>query len=180
MDSDNLTAVVIPLPEPRLEHAETGFDKVVGDTCFAGAGRAPDAGLITEHWLDCMADELSEQAWLELDLTSRLPAGLLSALLNEVRILERTEAMSRAGIGRGADLLKDRSVRRDKISWLDGYTEPQARLFAFFDQLMAGLNQRLFLGLKRYEAHYATYQPGDFYKRHLDSFRGALPGSSVW
>jgi SM-20-related protein len=70
------------------------------------------------------------------------------------------------------DLVQDRRVRRDKIAWLDGVTEPQNLLFQTFGTLMVGLNQRLYLGLKRFEAHYATYHPGDFYKRHVDSFRG--------
>ena len=31
----------------------------------------------------------------------------------------------------------------------------------------------LFLGLFSYEAHYAVYEPGGFYARHLDAFKGA-------
>src|SRR5690554_3028672 len=173
MDSDSQSAVVIPLPEPRLEQGQGHLEQVVGEAPLTGlASSNRHVDLIEPLWLDQLADGLSDHAWLELDLVNRLPAGLLPALLNEVCILDRTEAMNRAGIGRGADLVKDRSVRRDKIAWLEGFTEPQARLFDFLDQLMAGLNQRLFLGLKRYEAHYATYQAGDFYKCHLDSFRG--------
>lgn len=173
MDSDSQSAVVIPLPEPRLEQGQGHFEQVVGEAPLAGiASSAQCVYLIEPQWLDQLADGLSDHAWLELDLIEHLPEGLLPALLNEVRILDRTEAMNRAGIGRGADLVRDRSVRRDKIAWLEGFTEPQARLFEFLDQLMAGLNQRLFLGLKRYEAHYATYQAGDFYKCHLDSFSG--------
>lgn len=131
-----------------------------------------DSELADDQWLDQLADGLAEHAWMELDLSPRLPLGLLEALRNEVSLLDRTAAMKRAGIGRGSDLARDRSVRRDKISWLDGDSEPQIALFEFLDRLRVGLNQRLFLGLKRYEAHYATYHPGDFYKRHLDSFQG--------
>ena len=60
-------------------------------------------------------------------------------------------------MGRGQDLLQDRSVRRDKIAWLQGVTPVQAALFEFFESVRLGLNERLFLGLKRFEAHYATY-----------------------
>ncbi len=123
-------------------------------------------------WLDALADHLSEHAWMELELAARMPPGLLDALRNEVTALHNADAMRRAGVGRGDELIKDRSVRRDQIAWLEGVTEPQASLFRFLDELMVGLSRRMFLGLKRYEAHYATYQPGDFYKRHLDSFRG--------
>ncbi|MED5466435.1 MAG: 2OG-Fe(II) oxygenase, partial [Pseudomonadota bacterium] len=170
MESENPVAVVLPMPEPLLEQSAGQLDKVAGDIIGA-AGRC-DSLLVSDGWLDELADSLSEKAWIELDLLGHLPVGLIAALRNEVEILDRTEAMGRAGIGRGADLTRDRSVRRDKIAWLDGYTAAQSELFRFFDALRVGLNQRLFLGLKRYEAHYATYQPGDFYKRHLDSFRG--------
>ncbi|WP_375192897.1 2OG-Fe(II) oxygenase [Marinobacter sp.] len=109
---------------------------------------------------------------MSLDVRDMLGSDLLAALKQEVQILDRTDAMQKAGIGRGNDLVRDRSVRRDRIAWLQGITAPQAALFEFYEGIRAGLNQRLFLGLKRFETHYATYHPGDFYKRHLDSFQG--------
>ena len=127
---------------------------------------------VSESWLDELAEGLSEQGWMDLDVSARLGSSLLAALLREVQTLDRTNAMKKAGIGRGHDLVRDRSVRRDKIAWLQGYTQPQALLFEFFESVRRGLNQRLFLGLKRFETHYATFHPGDFYKQHLDSFRG--------
>lgn len=170
MATDNLGTVVVPLPTPELHQAGC-LDLLAGDGVPITAP-ARSSFLAEDAWLDELADTLSEQGWLEVDLEGRLPEGLLSALQREVSTLNNTDAMDRAGVGRGADLVQDHRVRRDKIAWLDGVTEPQGLLFLVFDTLMAGLNQRLFLGLKRYEAHYATYQPGDFYKRHVDSFRG--------
>ncbi len=127
---------------------------------------------ISDQWLDELADGLTENGWMNQDVACRLGTDLLRGLRNEVQILDRTEALRRAGVGRGADLLRDRSVRRDKIAWLQGMTPVQAELFAFFESVRIGLNQRLFLGLKRFEAHYATYHEGDFYRRHVDSFQG--------
>lgn len=172
MDAENAGAVVVPLPEPRLEPAAGLLDRLVGDELAVASVGDAVADLIDDAWLDELADGLAGPAWVEMDLSARLPVGLIDALRHEVEILHKTEAMKRAGVGRGADLVKDRSIRRDKIAWLAGFSAPQAELFGFFDRLREGLNQRLFLGLKRYEAHYATYQPGDFYKNHLDSFRG--------
>ncbi|AOY90157.1 2OG-Fe(II) oxygenase [Marinobacter salinus] len=125
-----------------------------------------------EQWLDTLADGLSEHGWMALDGREWVGMELLRALAAEVDILNRTDAMKKAGIGRGADLVRDRSVRRDRIAWLQGATPPQAALFKVLDRLREELNRRLFLGLKRFEAHYATYQSGDFYKKHLDSFQG--------
>lgn len=135
---------------------------------------APAEGLEgrAERWLDDLAEGLTEYGWMSLDVRDLLGSDLLAALKQEVQILDRTDAMQKAGIGRGNDLVRDRSVRRDRIAWLQGITAPQAALFEFVECIRAGLNQRLFLGLKRFETHYATYHPGDFYKRHLDSFQG--------
>ncbi len=172
MHSDTDQAIIIPFPDPVLERSIDQLEQVAGDELISTVTGADVQPAIDDCWLGELADGLSESAWMELDLTPRLPAGLLAALRNEVAILDKTEAMSRAGIGRGTDLVKDRSVRRDKIGWIDGYSEPQRLLFECLEQIREGLNRRLYLGLKRFEAHYATYHPGDFYKRHLDSFRG--------
>ncbi|PXX91995.1 2OG-Fe(II) oxygenase [Marinobacter vulgaris] len=128
--------------------------------------------LVSDQWLDELADGLTEHGWMSQDVSVRLGADLLAGLHNEVQILDRSAALRKAGVGRGADLLRDRSVRRDKIAWLQGETPVQAELSAFFESVRLGLNQRLFLGLKRFEAHYATYHAGDFYRRHVDSFQG--------
>ncbi len=127
---------------------------------------------ISDIWLDELANGLAEHGWLATDISGRLGGGLLDALAAEAGMLDRTHAMKRAGVGRGRSLVRDSSIRRDRIAWLLGDSAPQAALFDFFETIRRGLNQRLFLGLRRFEAHYATYQPGDFYRKHLDSFRG--------
>lgn len=128
--------------------------------------------VVNDTWLDELALGLSERGWMVQDVRSRLGKPLLAALRQEVETLDHEDALKKAGIGRGNDLVRDRSVRRDKIAWLQGLTAPQAALFRFFEDVRQGLNQRLFLGLKRFETHYATYHSGDFYKKHLDSFQG--------
>ncbi len=167
---DNSTVTPVRNPLSRTESPElavvAGSDITVVDTGQARVADVPD------DWLDQLADGLSEHGWMSLDVRDRLGPVLLAALHDEVAILYRTDAMKAAGVGRGPNLVRDRAVRRDRIAWLQGITPPQAELFGFLDAIRCGLNQRLFLGLKRFETHYATYHPGDFYKRHLDSFRG--------
>ena len=166
------TPVIVPINDPLNTLSSSAYDAVAGSD-VQSTDLAPDQReLLSEEWLDDLASGLNEHGWMSLDVRSRLGENLLAALKQEVQILDRTDAMKKAGIGRGNDLVRDRSVRRDKIAWLQGVTAPQAALFEFFETIRQGLNQRLFLGLKRFETHYATYHPGDFYKRHLDSFRG--------
>lgn len=163
--------VVIGLKDRQLEPVGSLADAIVSGGDLVGAPvECPDA--VNSDWLDTLADGLSEHGWMALDVGDRLGTPLLAALASEVAVLDRSDAMKKAGIGRGNDLTRDRSVRRDRIAWLQGVTAPQAALFDFFDSMLTGLNQRLFLGLRRFEAHYATYHPGDFYKKHLDSFQG--------
>lgn len=40
------------------------------------------------------------------------------------------------------------------------------------ENLRQNLNQQLFLGLFDYESHYAIYEQGAFYKKHLDALKG--------
>ncbi|MDO6824557.1 2OG-Fe(II) oxygenase [Marinobacter sp. 1_MG-2023] len=124
------------------------------------------------QWLDELAEGLSVYGWMSFDITPWLGTDLLQSLQREIIALDQSDALKIAGIGRGAELVRDRSVRRDKIAWLQGDTPSQAGLFEFLESLRMGLNQRLFLGLKRFEAHYATYHSGDFYRAHVDSFQG--------
>lgn len=166
------TPVIIPIHDPLITPLHSAEDAVAGSDVQL-MGLAPDQReALSEDWLDELASGLSEHGWMSVDARSWLGTNLLAALKQEVQILDRTDAMKKAGIGRGNDLVRDRSVRRDKIAWLQGVTAPQAALFEFFEMIRQGLNQRLFLGLKRFETHYATYHSGDFYKQHLDSFKG--------
>jgi SM-20-related protein len=124
------------------------------------------------QWLDELAQGLSDHGWMSFDITPWLGTELLRSLQSEIIVLDKNDALKSAGIGRGREPVRDRSVRRDKIAWLQGLTSPQLALFDFLENLREGLNQRLFLGLKHFEAHYATYHRGDFYKAHVDSFQG--------
>lgn len=166
------TPVVIPIHDPLITPVGAVQGAVAGSDVQPVDLVHDRLDAVSDIWLDELALGLSEQGWMTLDVRSRLGSDLLAALQKEVEILDRTDAMKKAGIGRGNDLMRDRSVRRDKIAWLQGITAPQAALFEFFDAIRQGLNQRLFLGLKRFETLYATYHRGDFYKKHLDSFQG--------
>lgn len=63
-------------------------------------------------------------------------------------------------------------IRRDEILWLDSAqsTATQAELLKRMELLRTELNQKLYLGLRTFEGHYACYPPGAFYRRHLDRF----------
>ncbi|WP_218352764.1 2OG-Fe(II) oxygenase [Alteromonas lipotrueiana] len=82
-------------------------------------------------------------------------------------------AFENAGIGRKQKFHKNESVRTDKVCWIDGSSDAGVQWLAWCEALKTYLNRRLFMGLFSFESHFAYYQPGDFYKRHYDAFRGA-------
>jgi SM-20-related protein len=77
-----------------------------------------------------------------------------------------------AAVGRGVEQQRNRFVRRDRIHWMDESDPALAPWCAWTESLRVELNRRLFLGLFSFESHLARYRPGDFYRTHVDAFRG--------
>ena len=63
-------------------------------------------------------------------------------------------------------------IRKDEIYWLDHVCEyPSVKLYLQrMNELAISLNQLLFLSLSEFETHFAVYQPGSFYRKHVDQF----------
>ncbi|WP_106478776.1 2OG-Fe(II) oxygenase [Phytohalomonas tamaricis] len=101
-----------------------------------------------------------------------LDAELVDALREELFSLERNAALDNAGIGRGNEHQLRRDIRGDAIRWLDQESLAQRRYLAVMDDVREAINRGLYMGLFEFEAHFAHYPPGTFYKKHLDSFRG--------
>lgn len=77
-----------------------------------------------------------------------------------------------AHIGRGTEKKHITAIRGDVISWLNEADEIDAEFLATMENLRAGLNEKLFLGLFDYECHYAIYGAGAGYAKHLDVLHG--------
>lgn len=103
--------------------------------------------------------------FLSTDLALQLKLNLL-ALYNQ-------KALKKAGIGNGHVLTKDEKIRRDKIFWLDKKSKNKSELlfFELIDSFVLYLNRTCFAGIKSYEFHYALYEKGAFYKKHIDQFK---------
>lgn len=81
-----------------------------------------------------------------------------------------------AKVGQALSANQQLTIRNDQIFWLDE-AMPNFAVQAYFNKMQAiqtELNQSLFLGLNNIEAHFAVYQPGRFYKKHVDQFKGNL------
>ncbi|MCE8023434.1 2OG-Fe(II) oxygenase [Billgrantia aerodenitrificans] len=117
-----------------------------------------------------LVDALVEKGWFVGE--GFLDAELCQELHRELMEMAERDALAAAGIGRGDEHQLRRDIRGDAIRWLDRESLAQRRYLEAMGELQRELNQALFLGLFEYEAHFAHYPPGAFYKKHLDSFRG--------
>jgi SM-20-related protein len=100
-----------------------------------------------------------------------LPEDVARALMHYAAMTDDDDFHA-AGVGRGTDQQRNRFVRRDLIHWIDERNPALAPWRAWTESLRADLNQRLFLGLFSFESHLAHYRPGDFYRTHVDAFKG--------
>lgn len=125
---------------------------------------------LTPSMIEQMLDALVDQGWFEWP--NAVTDALCLALLAEVETYDEAGQLQKAGIGRGYEHQLNTDIRRDQIRWLDNSTDTQKTYLKQMADLQYELNQALFLGLFEYESHFALYKKGDFYKKHLDSFRG--------
>lgn len=100
-----------------------------------------------------------------------LPLELVNAIQTDIAQLGHTE-FNPAAIGRHDDTSLNKFVRTDSICWIEGEMPGCAAWNAWMEELKLYLNRRLYLGLFAFESHVAQYQPGNFYKRHVDAFKG--------
>lgn len=115
---------------------------------------------------EAMLASLPEPGWVVLP--GAIPADLVTALRDELHVQDAAGAFHAAGVGRGAGQQVEARIRGDRIAWLQPAWPAAARYLALMDDLRQALNRELFLGLAEYEAHYARYAPGSFYRRHVD------------
>jgi SM-20-related protein len=89
----------------------------------------------------------------------------LAALYAEDRLLS-------AGTGNHAGT-QNKMVRTDMIHWLDRRhnNEHENSFFDVIDGFIIRLNDTCYTGITDYEFHYAMYEKGSFYRKHLDQFR---------
>ena len=111
-----------------------------------------------------IVDGLVNDGYIVLD--NALDASLVKELLREAK---SRDDFKKAGISTAGS--RDENRRRDKIRWLDeAGSKAQQEYLDFANGLREHINRALFMGIKRYEAHFAKYEAGDFYEKHLDAF----------
>ena len=122
-------------------------------------------------------DELFEQIAQGIEtkgyicLPSALPESIADSLIDYSAQIGSRE-YHKAATGRGQDQARNQFVRRDRIHWIEEAHGASEQWLEWTRRLQTYLNRRLFLGLFSFESHFSHYQAGDFYRKHLDAFKG--------
>jgi SM-20-related protein len=115
------------------------------------------------------ADALAGQR--HVVLPGLVPAATWQVLRDEAVTLLQAQAFSPARIGRGEATHRQSDIRGDGLCWLEAGRGAGAAYLTWMDGLRQTLNRELFLGLQEFEAHYAHYPVGAFYRTHVDRHR---------
>ena len=99
-----------------------------------------------------------------------LPEALSKSLYARVRSLDN---LNEAKIGRGSQRQKVEAIRSDKTLWLEGEEQSEEAYLSWMESLKQAVNQELYIGLADYEAHFAHYEEGSFYRKHVDVLHGS-------
>lgn len=98
---------------------------------------------------------------------------LSRSLQENIRVLHSEGELVSAGIGDAQNKVLDKSIRRDKIYWIDNASTNVAEqeFLALVQEFINYLNRTCFTAINDFEFHYAIYEAGSFYKRHIDQFK---------
>ena len=98
---------------------------------------------------------------------------LAQHLVKRLFELKEQNLLKAAGIGNAAKLTQNSAIRSDAIYWLDRANNNEHEN-AFLDQVdafVAYLNRSCYTGITGYEFHFALFDKGSFYRKHLDQFQ---------
>ena len=126
---------------------------------------------LLETTFNCLIDRyIADKVGLAQDFLNIPLAAHLKANLHR---LYADQKLQSAGIGQESGLTHDKKIRSDKIYWLDpSHNDPHENdFFALMDSFVLHLNSTCYTGITGYEFHYAMYETGSFYTKHLDQFR---------
>lgn len=102
-----------------------------------------------------------------------LSQSLSLQLKANLQTLYASQQMQSAGTGGNTNVHYDQLFRSDIIYWLDRAhnNAHENTFFDLMDTFILFLNETCYTGITGYEFHYALYEEGSFYKKHLDQFK---------
>jgi SM-20-related protein len=103
--------------------------------------------------------------FLSNDLSNHLKQNLLNAFNEQLLVAAKT--------GNSDKSVQNVETRSDSIYWLDRKhkNEHEDTFCDTIEGFIKHLNITCYAGISDYEFHYALYEKGSFYKKHLDQFQ---------
>ncbi len=124
-----------------------------------------------QHIFDTLIDSfINDKVGIAEDFLSE---SLAAHLTGNLKTLFAENLLQPAGTGNNTLVEHDRLFRSDIIYWLDRKHNNlhENDFFDLIDQFVTYLNATCYTGITGYEFHYALYEKGSFYKKHIDQFR---------
>lgn len=102
-----------------------------------------------------------------------IPKSLLQALADEAHL--RLSQFQSAQVGKKGDQSLRPDIRNDKTLWFErnSLSSIQSDYWGEINEVKDAINTALYLNLRNYECHYAYYEVGGYYQKHLDQFSNA-------
>lgn len=122
-------------------------------------------------YFEKIIEDIDEKGWSET--RHFFSEAYMLDLFRESNELWQQGEFRKAGVGIGVNLQVRPEIRSDNVIWMDpdNLTGIQLEYWDTINRLRVELNQAFFIGLNGFEAHFAVYEPGSFYKKHLDQFK---------
>lgn len=121
---------------------------------------------------DEIYQSLEKQGWAISD--SVIPMSWQITLLMQGWQLWEDGHFHMAGIGRGANDARRPDIRGDTIYWIRPKSpEASHPFFGWMTEFREDLSKRYHLGLRSQEFHFARYDSGAGYQKHIDQHRGS-------
>lgn len=106
-------------------------------------------------------------------LDNFLDQDTITGLRKNIDILYQNNALQAAGLGNKNVYQLNKKIRGDNIKWIDNDSQNlyEKRVTDKLTNFIAYLNNTCYTSIKTFESHYACYEAGSFYKRHIDQFQ---------
>jgi SM-20-related protein len=125
----------------------------------------PTHSLLFDNTLNEITAAIAKTGYIIIE--NAFSEELLKQLYLRITSLNSND-LQHAKVGRDSKSKLITSIRSDKTCWLDEKHEIDHKYLTLMDTLRSQLNASLFLGLFEYECHFAIYEVGTYYKKHLD------------
>lgn len=118
-----------------------------------------------------VAQGLSQDGMVVMD--NFISEEVVDGLCARIHEYDHARRFHRAEVGHGINRQAILDVRRDRVMWIEQHdvTGQLAQVNQDLYALKDYLNRTCYLGIQDVEMHFAIYEPGGFYQRHLDQFK---------